>query len=82
MTSVLARYEALLASGELRADAEQSDAAERLDRLQRELESAQSGGGLLGKLFAKKRGAPRGLYIWGGVGRGKSMLMDLFHDSL
>ncbi|MCC6826650.1 MAG: AFG1 family ATPase [Novosphingobium sp.] len=82
MTSVLARYEALLASGELRADAEQSDAAERLDRLQRELESAQSGGGLLGKLFAKKREAPRGLYIWGGVGRGKSMLMDLFHDSL
>ena len=59
MTSVLARYEALLASGELRADAEQSDAAERLDRLQRELESAQSGGGLLGKLFAKKREAPR-----------------------
>lgn len=82
MTSVLARYEALLASGELRADAEQSDAAERLDRLQRELEAAQSGTGLLGKLFAKKREAPRGLYIWGGVGRGKSMLMDLFHDSL
>lgn len=82
MTSVLARYEALLASGELRADAEQADAAERLDRLQRELEVAQGSGGLLGKLFAKKREAPRGLYIWGGVGRGKSMLMDLFHDSL
>jgi len=82
MSSVLARYEALLASGELRADAEQSDAAERLDRLQRDLEAAQASGGLLGKLFAKKREAPRGLYIWGGVGRGKSMLMDLFHDSL
>jgi cell division protein ZapE len=82
MTGLLARYEALIASGELRPDAEQAEAAERLDQLQRELERSCSGGGLLGKLFAKKRHAPRGLYVWGGVGRGKSMLMDLFHDSL
>jgi cell division protein ZapE len=82
MTGLLARYEALIASGELRLDPEQEQAAERLDQLQRELERSCSGGGLLGKLFAKKRQAPRGLYIWGGVGRGKSMLMDLFHDSL
>lgn len=82
MTSVLARYEALLASGELRPDAEQADAAEHLDRLQRQLEAAHGSSGLFGKLFAKKRETARGLYIWGGVGRGKSMLMDLFHDSL
>jgi cell division protein ZapE len=82
MTGLLARYEALIASGELRLDPEQEQAAEQLDQLQRELERSCSGGGLLGKLFAKKRQAPRGLYIWGGVGRGKSMLMDLFHDSL
>ena len=82
MTSVLARYEALLASGELRPDAEQADAAEHLDKLQRQLEAAHGSGGLLGKFFGKKRETPRGLYIWGGVGRGKSMLMDLFHDSL
>jgi len=82
MTGLLHRYEALVASGELRIDAEQAAAAERLELLQRELESAQARGGLLGKLFGKKREAPRGLYMWGGVGRGKSMLMDLFHDSL
>jgi cell division protein ZapE len=46
------------------------------------LEGGQARGGLIGKLFGKKRDATRGLYMWGGVGRGKSMLMDLFHDSL
>ena len=82
MTTLIARYEALVASGELKPDAEQAAAAERLDRLQRQLESAASSTGLLGRLFGKKRGAVRGIYLWGGVGRGKSMLMDLFHDSL
>ncbi|MFA7585885.1 MAG: cell division protein ZapE [Novosphingobium sp.] len=82
MTGLIARYEALVASGELRSDAEQANAAERLDRLQRELEAANASTGLIGKLFAKKASQPRGLYIWGGVGRGKSMLMDLFHDTL
>ena len=82
MTGLFSRYEALLASGELRPDAEQAAAAERLERLQRELESAASQGGFIGKLLGRKRQSPRGLYIWGGVGRGKSMLMDLFHDTL
>lgn len=82
MTSVLTRYEALVASGELRADPEQAAAAERLDRLQRELEATSPKRGLLGKLLTRKPPAPRGLYLWGGVGRGKSMLMDLFHESL
>jgi cell division protein ZapE len=82
MSGVLSRYEALVASGELRADPEQNAAAERLDRLQRELETTSPKRGLLGKLLTRKPPAPRGLYLWGGVGRGKSMLMDLFHDSL
>ena len=38
--------------------------------------------GLFAGLFAKPVTPPRGLYLWGGVGRGKSMLMDLFVDSL
>lgn len=82
MTGLVARYEALVASGELRPDAEQAAAAERLEKLQRELETAQASVGLLGKLLGKKKDSPRGVYMWGGVGRGKSMLMDLFHDSL
>lgn len=81
MTDLLSRYEQLVAAGELRPDPEQRAAAARLARLQQELEAPQSEG-LLGKLFGRKAPDPRGLYLWGGVGRGKSMLMDLFHDSL
>lgn len=82
MTGLVARYEALVASGELRPDAEQAAAAERLEILQREFEKADASGGFFGKLLSRKKEAPRGIYMWGGVGRGKSMLMDLFHDSL
>jgi cell division protein ZapE len=84
MASTLAAYDALVAAGELKPDPEQRTAAERLDRLQQELEAGQSGGGrLLSRLFGKaKPEQPRGVYMWGGVGRGKTMLMDLFHDQL
>ncbi|MBC2666354.1 cell division protein ZapE [Novosphingobium flavum] len=84
MSGLLARYRELLAAGELRPDPEQAAAAERLARLQDELEVAPAAtGGLLGRLLGRKPPArPRGIYMWGGVGRGKSMLMDLFHDSL
>lgn len=81
MSGIFARYEALVAAGELRPDPEQRAAAERLNALQHALESAPKSG-LLGKLFGKQSPAPRGIYLWGGVGRGKSMLMDLFHECL
>lgn len=82
MSGLLARYDALIASGELRADPDQRAAAEKLAALQTALEADAPAGGLLGKLFGKKPTTPRGLYIWGGVGRGKSMLMDLFVQTL
>lgn len=84
MTRVSLRYAELVAAGELRPDPEQAAAAQRLDRLQQELEVPPPASGLLGRLFGGKTKpeSPRGVYLWGGVGRGKSMLMDLFHDSL
>lgn len=78
---MLARYERLIAEGQLRPDPQQRQAARELDRLQRELE-AEMPGGLLAQFFARRPARPRGVYLWGGVGRGKSMLMDLFHASL
>ena len=81
MTAVLERYRQLVAAGELRPDPEQHAAAERLDQLQAQLETPASGWSI-GKLLGRKAPSPRGLYLWGGVGRGKSMLMDLFCQSV
>ena len=82
MTTVLAAYDALVAAGELRPDPEQRAAAERLNRLQAELEAAPRRGSLLWRLAGRKPEALTGVYLWGAVGRGKSMLMDLFYDQL
>jgi cell division protein ZapE len=82
MTHVLDRYRALVAAGELRADPDQEAGAMRLDALQRELEAAPPRGSTLWKMLRKAPEPPRGLYMWGGVGRGKSMLMDLFFDTV
>ena len=85
MSRVSASYKQLVEAGELRSDPEQAAAAQRLDRLQQELEAQEqtSAPGLFGKLLGRKKvEPPRGIYMWGGVGRGKSMLMDLFHDNL
>lgn len=77
------RYAALIAAGELKPDPEQAAAAARLDALQQALEQPSPPPGLVARLLGRKPPAhPRGLYLWGGVGRGKSMLMDLFHDTL
>ncbi|WP_095010973.1 cell division protein ZapE [Tsuneonella mangrovi] len=83
MSGLIARYEALIAAAELRPDPDQRAAAEALQSLQTRLESGSpDGGGLVGRLFGKKANPIRGLYMWGGVGRGKSMLMDLFVETL
>ena len=70
-----------------RADPSQVHAVERLDALRRRVESAGASAtrGLIGRLLrrsADPADAGRGLYLWGGVGRGKTYLMDLFHGSL
>jgi len=77
MSGVLARYRALVDAGELRADPEQAAAAERLEALAVELEHPRHIG-----LLRRRLVPARGVYLWGGVGRGKSMLMDLFFANL
>ncbi len=79
MPGVRAAYDALVAGGELRPDTAQAAVADRLEALAKTLEAPVEKPGLLAR-FRKVDPAPaqRGLYIWGGVGRGKSMLMDLF----
>src|ERR1700760_1592653 len=73
--SFLYRYKKDVASGALKADALQGQAAEKLQTLSNALRKYKPGWSLFGT-----RKAPRGLYIWGDVGRGKSMLMDLFFE--
>ena len=84
MSGVLARYEALIADGQLQPDKAQRAAAECLQELQDELETPVPKGGFFARLTGTtaSRPRPRGIYMWGGVGRGKSMLMDLFVDTL
>lgn len=70
-------YRARVASGAVKADGAQAAVAERLQRLHDGLKGYRAG---QPGLFGGRRPAPRGLYIHGAVGRGKSMLMDLFFD--
>lgn len=82
MPTVFARYEALVAAGELRPDPEQAEAARRLNALATELEAAPKRGSVLWRALGRRPEAPSGIYLWGGVGRGKSMLMDLFYGCI
>lgn len=83
--SVRHRYDQLAETGRITADPLQQIAAEELDRLIGELGTKRlaAKSSALGWLFGKRRGARepvRGLYIHGGVGRGKTMLMDMFFE--
>jgi cell division protein ZapE len=76
---VSSAYLKLVSDGELRPDEAQARAAAALDRLGAAL---RNNGGLLGRLRKRNEEGPAGVYLWGGVGRGKSMLMDLGFDSI
>ncbi|MDB6047404.1 MAG: AFG1-like ATPase [Pseudomonas sp.] len=80
----LERYQADLKRPDFFHDAAQETAVRHLQRLYDDLVAAQHGKpGLLGKLFGKKPQAPvKGLYFWGGVGRGKTYLVDTFFEAL
>jgi len=72
---LLAAYRQTVARGELKRDAAQDAAMTRLDALARRLGETRRF-----SLF-RKSAPPRGLYIWGDVGRGKTLLMDLFFEA-
>ena len=85
--SFRAHYQALVSSGAIEPDAAQEEAADALAELEQRLSNYKPfrKQGLLGRLFGDKdEPPPRGLYIHGEVGRGKTMLMDLFfqHSSV
>jgi len=80
----LERYQADLQRPDFFHDAAQETAVRHLQRLYDDLVAAErTSSGLLGKLFGKKQQEPiKGLYFWGGVGRGKTYLVDTFFDAL
>ena len=82
--SFLGHYEALVASGAIEPDAAQREVAEAFGDLEQRLlhYKPPRKHRLLSRLFADKDSAPpRGLYVHGDVGRGKTMLMDLFFQA-
>ncbi len=87
------RYLNALNEGSHQPDDVQKEAVSRLDLIYQQImtkeQSAPQSGGLMakfGKLLGKREPTTltpvRGLYMWGGVGRGKTWLMDLFYQSL
>ncbi|WP_245495154.1 cell division protein ZapE, partial [Agrobacterium cavarae] len=81
--SVVEQLNALTASGELKADAAQLGVAAHLDRILSDLKLRKPAKkkSALGWMFARKAAASpsvKGLYVHGSVGRGKTMLMDMF----
>ncbi|MBY0498838.1 MAG: cell division protein ZapE, partial [Nitrosomonas sp.] len=79
-------YHALISAGELQPDADQAKAVAALERLHRELINSRTIGKKwpirLLRWFGNNKSAPKGIYLHGGVGRGKSMLMDLFYTTI
>jgi len=82
VSALAERYRALVEAGELRPDPDQEAAAAVLDGLATELCGSERKSGLIRRLAGLAEPAPGGAYLWGGVGRGKSMLMDLAYEAI
>ena len=87
-TELRAAYRESLERHGYQPDPAQQHAVDRLEDLRARLQrDANAPGGLLASIRRRLRGTPsdtavRGVYMWGGVGRGKTFLMDLFHARL
>jgi len=78
------RYQEMLDAGDLLDDEAQARVVQRLDELQLRLHRRQTWSAKIRRWFyaGDRNDAARGIYLWGGVGRGKTLLMDLFYASL
>ena len=77
MNNFVQTYTEKVSLGELTEDPAQTAVLPEFDRIQKALSVP-----VKRSWFSKPLPPPKGLYLWGGVGRGKSMMMDLFVDSL
>ena len=77
MTELTRIYADLVTAGTLSPDDAQQAVLPHFERIRSALNTPVKAG-----WFRKAPEPPKGLYLWGGVGRGKSMLMDLFVDNL
>ncbi len=87
MSGPLVRYQRGVERGEYQADSSQQAALALLQQLHEEVQSVPRAErpGFFARLFGAAPETPtpvKGLYLWGGVGRGKTFLMDLFYEEL
>ena len=83
MQTPLSRYQADQASADFSVDTAQMEAINHLQRLFDELQDATVKTFSLKRLLVRPQpNNPKGLYLWGGVGRGKTYLMDIFFACL
>ncbi|MCW2274224.1 cell division protein ZapE [Rhodoblastus acidophilus] len=84
---IVEHYQSLVARGRIEHDPHQAAVAAKLDKLREALDVRRLAkkSSALGWMFGARRPTEervKGLYIWGSVGRGKTMLMDMFFDSV
>ena len=73
------RYDQLIRDGALTSDPAQEEAVDRLQTLHEQVRRFCR---RRRSLFGKPAAAPKGLYLWGGVGAGKTLLMDIFFNNI
>ena len=81
--SPLTKYDQEVAQGKLVDDEHQRQVIKKLERVYEEVQNYQPGKrNVFSRFFSIRRttNAPRGIYLYGAVGGGKTMLMDLFYD--
>jgi len=80
---LIKKYDQLVRSGQIRSDAAQREVLHQLQLLREQIIHSSQKPSFLARLFGKTSTVnSQGVYMWGGVGRGKSMLMDMFYENI